>query len=268
MKVKRFKAGLKSGFKPLSLVGSTALGAAVGGFIGDRINKGPGNRASNIGCAIGAGVGALGAIGLGYRRGVKDWDYNNDPEILKKRKESERENLNQELDEKISEYSGYNPNLEFESDRKELKSYEKKYGVTLRKDLYSFIKFTAQFYKKNLIPWYNCMKDCNNPAFLSFAPKFDELFAYIYVENETYWDEDVLAFGAYGENAGDGLEYWSKKDVYSFFGGETFKNFSELADRIKIYFKTCSEPYKDDPEVLHVHQRIVDEYCRGLKQIH
>lgn len=265
MIVKRIGAGLKRSLRP----GNWGTGAIIGGLIGTGVERLESRKDKDLdgakwgaifGAAIGAGVGAVG----GYKRGVREWDEKNDPEYIKKKKENDRKILNQEIREKISELSKYHSRPDFLD--KELKSYEKKYGVILRKDLYRFIKFTIQFYRKNLTTWYNCMKNCNNPTKLHFAYEFDELFAHIYIDSETYWERDFFNFATIGDD--NGLEYWPKEDAYSFTGGDGFfKNFSELADIIEKFFKQSLEPYQDDPDVLRIHQSIVDEYCRGLKQI-
>jgi len=275
MIVKRTKAGLKRGFKPLGLLGGAALGAAGGGFLGSRKS----NKAGNISSIIGAGVGALGVAAIGYRKGVKEWDYNNDPEILKKREEEGRKELLKNIESYLLDCRGYS----HPANIKISKELEKKYNFKFKPDWYKFLQISSDFFRKNATTWYktieNCKKsydflwpltiensDCNLldivplPGLMNTDMRDGELVI-----------EDLLS--VYGSDPYYFVNFLPKENKYE-LDFNTYDNLVQVLNTIDYVscFKKYNnngqkEPYKDNPDIYNTHLKIIEEYARLLKQI-
>jgi len=275
MIIKRTKAGLKRGFKPLGLLGGAALGAAGGGFLGSRKS----NKAGNIGSIIGAGVGALSAAAVGYRKGVKEWDYNNDPEILKKREEEGRKEIRETINNLLLDYKSY---LDSQKNIRYSKELEKKYNFKFKPDWYKFIQVSANFFRKNLTTWFKVIENCNYPFDFSYLLSVENSTCdllnlvpspgYMGIEEEenNLLVEDLLSFDS---NPDYFVDFLPEEDKYRWY----LKKYDSLAEIFKEidlvgYFKGCSnngqkEPYKDNPDIYNTHLKIIEEYARLLKQI-
>jgi len=212
--------------------------------------------------------------------GKKEWDYNNDPEVLRKREEEGRKELQKTIERHLSDCKGH---YDTQKLLKSSKEYEKEYNFKFKPDWYKFLQISSNFFRKNATTWYKTIEGCNEPYnfawYLDIEDSDCNLIEVIpspgYIGMEE--DDGILSTEcllSFGTDPNYFVNFLPEENKYTYY----LKKYNNLSDIFKEFdlvesFKHRnnngnSEPYKNNSDIYKIHLKIVEEYARALKQLH
>lgn len=274
-KVKRFSRigrGLKGA------IGGAAYGAWGGGAISAvpalvvGAFSGKAGKATLItGAGLGAGVGAY----YGYKNAVGQYDYEKileNPELKSQEKEKNKPKVMKFIKEQSM------PRMESASKvTSEFLKIESEYDVQFKPDLYNYIKFYESFQRRYCKEWAEVWSE------LIRKEDFDIEFSYIFpmpnyemardnIENTDINSDTSIVIAGDIENSDHSLLFYDFDRLeyeFSLGSGYGANSLSNVLTRFVSSWKMDLGEIKYDElrNVAEVHNKIIDEFLRGIKSI-
>jgi len=245
----RFWAGTKGALKGAGKGALWGAALAPGNIIAAKHNKW--KLAAGItgaGALVGAGIGAK----SGWKKGVNEYKYNNDPEYRKK-VQKEKEERRQKA-------------LEYVHGTDEVWIYEfnvqswinLKKTINVPDEFIKYIKFYKNIWSKNLETWYDNM----NPE-IDLIPEFKNLFPIpIKSEDAKDWYEDNWLCLATVNDAGD--DGWLCYDTETKeYGWDIANRYMSLKEALLANINSCSNYYKFSD----TQKKLIEEFKNKINSV-